>query len=838
MLNLFKRYQRLLEHAIAILVLLLLLNFSYLAIFKIPYAGFEMGNGTITMLFSNQEESESLQVGDRLIQVGPVDMETFRSDLHLELFEGVSAGQVVTIIVERDGQQRSVNWTMPGATTREIFERLNSQWWLAYIFWVAGTAALLFIRPKDTRWSQFVAFSYLTAIWLAAGSGPSLWHLGHGAISMRAAIWLCVPVYLHFHWNFPRPLARLPVAVWWLLYLAAGVLALLEWLQIPDSELFVFGGLLAFGGSIVLLIVHFFLRRMKRDDILLLAGVLLSFLLVIVLGLTQLGGVTTRFTHGGALLSLAAIPGAYFFVLFWQQYVPLIPRSNRMARIYVLAVLAATLFVSLLTFTDPWFDPEPSSVVLGLVSIIMVGSIWMLALFPFVSLSALAENSDWRVQRPGQLRLRANRLVSIYLFFFITLMGAALLLVVLENLLTFPGETTVLAILTSLAIGLLTVVGFERFQRFIDQRLLGIQLAPKELLENYAARITTSLERSTLIHLLQDEILPSLLIRQSALYEVTENVGLELLYASGVEIDPALAKEGLAEIMASHSQASKRSKWTPEFDWVKLALPLQVEKRLTGIWLLGQRDPDDLYAQSEIRVLKAIANQTAIALVNIKQADQLHALFQADIQRQDAERHRLARGLHDVVLNQLASLSIQAGEQATGTDIQEEIQAITTYVREVVSDLRPAMLSYGLYLALVELCEQLNDRSPASLEVHCLIPPAEVRYEPHVEENLFWIVHQACENALQHSGGRCVKIDGVITAERVYLVVEDDGVGFTPPNGLDIAALLKAQHFGLVGMFERARLIGAGLQIDSVPTGGTRLTVALNGDLSRQLQAT
>jgi GAF domain-containing protein len=81
--------------------------------------------------------------------------------------------------------------------------------------------------------------------------------------------------------------------------------------------------------------------------------------------------------------------------------------------------------------------------------------------------------------------------------------------------------------------------------------------------------------------------------------------------------------------------------------------------KLIGIWLLGRRDPDDFYAQSEISVLQTISNQTAIALNNIAHAELLHALYQADIERQEKERAALARGLHDEVLNQLAVLFIR-----------------------------------------------------------------------------------------------------------------------------------------------------------------------------------
>ncbi len=112
-----------------------------------------------------------------------------------------------------------------------------------------------------------------------------------------------------------------------------------------------------------------------------------------------------------------------------------------------------------------------------------------------------------------------------------------------------------------------------------------------------------------------------------------------------------------------------------------MVLPLVVSGKLIGLWLLGSRDPDDYYAQSEISILKAIANQTAIALVNITQAERLHALYQADIERQEKERASLARGLHDEVLNQLAALAMRQEKSNPAPGFQESHEVISGYLR-------------------------------------------------------------------------------------------------------------------------------------------------------------
>jgi signal transduction histidine kinase len=94
-----------------------------------------------------------------------------------------------------------------------------------------------------------------------------------------------------------------------------------------------------------------------------------------------------------------------------------------------------------------------------------------------------------------------------------------------------------------------------------------------------------------------------------------------------------------------------------------------------------------------------------------------------------------------------------------------------------------------------------------------------------VEEHLFRIVQQACENALRHSRAEVVQLVGALREQGVILNVTDDGVGFDTESLVETTALLNAQHYGLVGMRERATLIGARVSFRSAPQQGTEVSV-------------
>jgi two-component system NarL family sensor kinase len=252
-------------------------------------------------------------------------------------------------------------------------------------------------------------------------------------------------------------------------------------------------------------------------------------------------------------------------------------------------------------------------------------------------------------------------------------------------------------------------------------------------------------------------------------------------------------------------------------------MPVEFDGKLIGLWLLGRHDPDDHYSQAEIQLLQTLSHYIAIALGHLRQTQRLHALIQSNVSRHETERARLARDLHDQVLNGLAALTIGAGN--TSPQLQQALQAYMERLRQMIGELRPPVLDYGLSTGLEGLADELADRAAGSPIVLINVWSDHARYTEEVQQQTYRIVQQAGENALRHAHATTLRIDGRLDQDLIDLTVEDDGIGFPAGERMDMSGLLGQGRYGLAGMLERAALIGAEVRIQSAPGSGTRVRV-------------
>ena len=749
----------LIEYGLPLVILVVLLLFTYAKFFAHPYQGFRLdSNGVVAKIYIEQNTEPMLKADDQLIRVGDTSWSAFKADLRKPFFQEVQPGNIVPLLVERgpEKQRITVLWRFPGFNHGEITDLRESEGWLAFIFWLAGTLTALILRPKDQLWRLMIAFNYLTAIWLVTGSGLSFYHIWSTAILFRMIVWFSIPVYLHLHWVYPKPFQKLHGSVIWGSYFTAAGLAAAEWFQLLPRGLNLLGLMIGISGSVLLLIAHAIWQPAARRDLrLILIATLLSLAPAILVGFLGVFGALPVLAGAGTI-GLPFLPLTYFYAAYRRQL--------------------------------------------------------------------------------GKSELRVNRLISVYLFLIV--LGLVLLpLIMFTNSWVAWNETTIFA---GIAITLFTAIAsmlvFSAFQVFVERRLLGIRLVPAQLQEIYAARITTSTSSESLQNLIRDEILPSLLVRQFVFLQLDDPGISKLLFATGLKEEQYPRQTDISELIAIAGIYRSLALTADDqpCPWVRLTLPLKVGDKLTGLWLFGRRDPDDLYSQLEIPMLQSLANQTAIAQSNILQTERLKALYLANIDRHEQERIGLARDLHDSVLNQIAALTMSL-DFPLPPSFQENYEKLIHRVREIVGNLRPPMLSYGLKPAIEELTDNLAARAKDTIHITLEIQTENGRYPENIEQHLFRIVQEACENAIRHAKARNIHISGRLDPNQIDIKVDDDGIGFQTEENFDLENLLANKHFGLAGMIERAELIGGKVSIRSMPNAGTQILVTwiqVNGSSS------
>jgi hypothetical protein len=136
------------ERVLPWLVLATLLTYSYAKFFRHSY-GFRVEPSTGLVAFVFEEQSEpTLRENDRITQIGSRPWDHFEADLSKPFFEGYDPGEIVPMTVERNGEEINISWEYPAFSRGEFLDQLNSEWWIAYFFWLAGVLTILLIRPK------------------------------------------------------------------------------------------------------------------------------------------------------------------------------------------------------------------------------------------------------------------------------------------------------------------------------------------------------------------------------------------------------------------------------------------------------------------------------------------------------------------------------------------------------------------------------------------------------------------------------------------------------------------------------------------------------------------
>lgn len=232
----------------------------------------------------------------------------------------------------------------------------------------------------------------------------------------------------------------------------------------------------------------------------------------------------------------------------------------------------------------------------------------------------------------------------------------------------------------------------------------------------------------------------------------------------------------------------------------------------------------------EVGVLAAAFNDMARAL---QRNEAVRAqLVRKLIAATEEERQRVARELHDHMGQALASLI--AGLAALGTmanakqveHLQELAKATLSDAHELCLTLRPSALDdLGLVAALQHFCSRFAERFGVEVNCAAIGLDSASRLPREIEGAFYRIGQEALTNAVRHGKARSIELLLQRKSDSLLMVVEDNGQGFEAQDWRSKCS--ERDHLGLLGVEERAVLLGGSLRVQSLSEVGTSLFVEI-----------
>jgi two-component system NarL family sensor kinase len=257
------------------------------------------------------------------------------------------------------------------------------------------------------------------------------------------------------------------------------------------------------------------------------------------------------------------------------------------------------------------------------------------------------------------------------------------------------------------------------------------------------------------------------------------------------------------------------------------SIPLYADERKLGVLNVASRDWRPL-SETDLNLLYTIGALVSLAIERTRLAERGATLAAVE------ERNRIARDLHDTLAQSLAAIALQLesaqllAEQGDAARAGETIERTLQLTRAALDDARRSVLELrapplegeGLLDAIRAVARDLRGRDGSPIAVSVEGAEEADALPAAVESGLFHIAREALANAARHARASAVSVVLERRGGDVELRVVDDGVGF------DVAAI-PAGRFGLVGMSERARLLGGLLRVVTAPGAGTTIAATV-----------
>ncbi len=273
----------------------------------------------------------------------------------------------------------------------------------------------------------------------------------------------------------------------------------------------------------------------------------------------------------------------------------------------------------------------------------------------------------------------------------------------------------------------------------------------------------------------------------------------------------------------------------------RLFIPLKKRGELAGILVLAKKRSDEPYSDEDLGLLRAATNQTALALANaglfasvVSQRTRLEHLLERVIRAQEDERKRLSMELHDSPVQWLTSAvyrveaCLEFFNRGQHDEAHKEVEPVQRVLDTTLLELRhttaalhpPELEKVGLIKALARYADSFE--RDTGILTHFKQGGDVPRLSAPVELAVYRVVQEALSNVRKHAQATQVQIQMGLRNGAFWAEVRDNGTGFDMDEGRR-----EDGHLGLIGMEERARMLGGTLTVRSMPGAETQITLQI-----------
>ena len=202
--------------------------------------------------------------------------------------------------------------------------------------------------------------------------------------------------------------------------------------------------------------------------------------------------------------------------------------------------------------------------------------------------------------------------------------------------------------------------------------------------------------------------------------------------------------------------------------------------------------------------------------------------IEAEVSTLEKERTRMAKDLHDELGPLLSTIKLSVASRPTDekireqqlTLVEERIDEVLHRIRAIAGNLIPTILQRkGLIAAIREFIQKAGAFNSCDIQFRYLQTS---RLSPEKEVHIFRMIQEAVHNALKHAACTQVKLQIKEDKNRLLIVCQDNGKGFSYPN-----VLSAAKGLGLINLQSRAEILGGKVNIQSQPGNGTFIIITI-----------